>query len=65
MDPDDLVREIYVDQSIAEKIIGMELSEQRVDIQIRNRVALRGWVGIPLLILTYASGFTVLRCRRM
>ena len=39
MDPDDLVREIYVDQSIAEKIIGMELSEQQVDIQIRNRVA--------------------------
>ena len=45
MDPDDLVREIYVDQSIAEKIIGMELSEQQVDIQIRNRVATArlGW----------------------
>ena len=39
MDPDDLVREIYVDQSIADNILGMELTEEQVDIQIRNRVA--------------------------
>ena len=45
MDPDDLVREIYVDQSIADNILGMELTEEQVDIQIRNRVATArlGW----------------------
>ena len=45
MDPDDLVREIYVDQSIADNIHGMELTEEQVDIQIRNRVATArlGW----------------------
>ena len=45
MDPHDLVREIYVDQSIADNILGMELTEEQVDIQIRNRVATArlGW----------------------
>ena len=45
MDPDDLVREIYVDQSIADNILGMELTEEQVDIQIRNWVATArlGW----------------------
>ena len=45
MDPDDLVREIFVDQSFADNILNMELTEEQLDIQIRNRVATarRGW----------------------
>ncbi|MEC7489223.1 MAG: alpha/beta hydrolase [Pseudomonadota bacterium] len=45
MDPDDLVREIFVNQSFADNILNMELSEEQVDIQIRNRVATArlGW----------------------
>ena len=45
MDPDDLVREIFVDQSFADKILNTELTEEQVDVQIRNRVATArlGW----------------------
>jgi len=45
MDPDDLVREIFVDQSYADNILNMELTEEQLDIQIRNRVATArlGW----------------------
>jgi len=45
MDPDDLVREIFVDQSFADNILNLELSEEQMDIQIRNRVATArlGW----------------------
>ncbi len=45
MDPDDLVREIFVDQTFADNILGMELTEEQTDIQIRNRVATArlGW----------------------
>ena len=45
MDPDDLVREIFVDQTYADNILGMELTEEQTDIQIRNRVATArlGW----------------------
>ena len=39
MDPDDLVREIFVDQSFADKILNTELTEEQIDVQIRNRVA--------------------------
>ena len=45
MDPDDLVREIFVDQSFADNILNMDLTEEQTDIQIRNRVATArlGW----------------------
>jgi len=45
MDPDDLVRELFVDQTIAENILGMNLTEEQTDIQLRNRVstARLGW----------------------
>ncbi len=45
MDPDDLARELFVDQSFAERIIGAELSEEETDIRLRNRVstARLGW----------------------
>ena len=45
MDPDDLVREIFVDQTYADNILNMELTEEQMDIQIRNRVATArlGW----------------------
>ncbi len=39
MDPDDPVREIFVDQTFADNILNMELTEEQTDIQIRNRVA--------------------------
>jgi len=39
------VREIFVDQSFADNILNMELTEEQVDVQIRNRVATArlGW----------------------
>lgn len=45
MDPDDLVREIFVDQKFAENTLNMELTEEQTDIQLRNRVATArlGW----------------------
>ena len=45
MDPDDLVREIFVDQTFVDNILNMELTEEQIDIQIRNRVATArlGW----------------------
>ena len=45
MDPDDLVREIFVDQTFADNILNMKLTEEQTDIQIRNRVATArlGW----------------------
>ena len=45
MDPDQLVRELFVDQSHADRILGAELTEEQVDIQLRNRVstARLGW----------------------
>ena len=45
MDPDDLVREIFVDQSFADNILNTELTEEQLDVQIRNRVATArlGW----------------------
>jgi len=39
LDPDDLVREIFVDQTYADNILGLELTEVQTGIQIRNRVA--------------------------
>lgn len=45
MDPADLTREIFVDQTIAEEILGRELTEEQTDIVLRNRVstARLGW----------------------
>ena len=45
MDPEDLVREIFVDQTYADNILRAELTEEQMDIQIRNRVATArlGW----------------------
>ena len=45
MDPDDLVRKIFVDQTFADNILNMELTEEQTVIQIRNRVATArlGW----------------------
>ena len=45
MDPDDLARELFVDQSFADGIINAELAEEEVDIRLRNRVstARLGW----------------------
>ena len=45
MDPEDLTREIFVDQSFAENILGMNLTEEQIDIQLKNRVstARLGW----------------------
>lgn len=44
-DPDDLVRELYVDQGFADRILGAEPTEEQVDVQLRNRVttARLGW----------------------
>lgn len=45
MDPEDLTRALFVDQSFAERILGMNLTEEQIDIQLRNRVstARLGW----------------------
>ncbi len=45
MDPEDLTREIFVDQSFADNILGMNLTEEQIDIQLKNRVstARLGW----------------------
>ena len=45
MDPEDLTRAIFVDQSFADTILGMKLTEDQVDVQLRNRVstARLGW----------------------
>jgi pimeloyl-ACP methyl ester carboxylesterase len=45
MDPADLTRELFFDQSYADRILGMNLSDEQLDIQIRNRVstARLGW----------------------
>ena len=45
MDPADLTRALFVDQSFADQILGMELTEEQMDVQIRNRVATArlGW----------------------
>lgn len=45
MDPDDLVRELFVDQGIADGILAEEPTEEEVDIRLRNRVstARLGW----------------------
>ncbi len=45
MDPADLTREIFVDQSFADNILSMNLTEEQIDIQLKNRVstARLGW----------------------
>ena len=45
MDPVDLTRAIFVDQTYADALLGRELTEEQVDIQLRNRVstARLGW----------------------
>ncbi|MEX2454385.1 MAG: alpha/beta fold hydrolase [Rhodospirillaceae bacterium] len=45
MDPDDLTRALFCDPSHAERILGMSLTEEQIDVQIRNRVstARLGW----------------------
>lgn len=45
MAPEDLVRELYVDQSLADQVLSKELTEEEQDIQILNRVATArlGW----------------------
>ncbi len=45
MDPDDLTRALFYDQSHADAILAAELTEEQVDIQLRNRVstARLGW----------------------
>ena len=45
MDPEDLTRALFVDQSHADRILNAELTEEQVDIQLRNRVstARLGW----------------------
>lgn len=45
MAPEDLVRALYVDQSLADKVLSHEPSEEELDIQILNRVATArlGW----------------------
>ena len=44
-DPDQLVRQLFVDQSHADRLLGAELTEEQTDIQLRNRVstARLGW----------------------
>lgn len=45
MDPDDLTRELFVDQSFAERILAAPVTDEQMDIQVRNRVstARLGW----------------------
>ena len=45
MDPADLTRELFFDKSYADRILGMNVSDEQLDIQIRNRVstARLGW----------------------
>lgn len=45
MDPDDLARALFVDQSLAERIIEADLDDEETDIRLRNRVstARLGW----------------------
>lgn len=45
MDPDDMTRALFCDQSYADRILGMQLTDEQVDIQIRNKVstARLGW----------------------
>ena len=51
MDPDDLVREIFVDQSFADKILNTELTEEQVDVDLSVD---NDFVGSQLSIPIYA-----------
>ena len=45
MDPEDMTRALFHDQSYADRILGMTLTEEQIDIQIRNKVSTAplGW----------------------